>query len=55
MFPLYYNSVFITKKDSSIILEIVAVAISDSALELWFWQHLGSEAIFICFCDFITL
>lgn len=55
MFPLYHNSVFITKKDSSIILEIVAVAISDSALELWFWQRRGSEAVFICFCDFITL
>lgn len=44
MFSLYHNSVFITEKDSSIVLEIVAVAISDGALELWFWQHLDSEA-----------
>lgn len=43
MFPLYHNSVFITEKDSFIILEIVAVAISDSALELWFWQHLAAK------------
>lgn len=47
MFPLYHNYVFIIEKDSTIILEVVAVAISDSALELWFWQHLGSEAIFV--------